>query len=40
MTGVTAGGDPIIISGNHGNEVREAVYSRGRILTYTVPRGA
>jgi uncharacterized protein (TIGR02594 family) len=34
VTGVTAAGDPIIISGNHGRMVREAVYPRDRIRGY------
>ncbi|BEV44664.1 TIGR02594 family protein [Afipia carboxidovorans] len=37
VSGVTAEGNPIIISGNHGRRVAEAVYPRGRIYAYVVP---
>lgn len=37
VSGVTAEGDPIIISGNHGHRVAEGVYPRGRIYAYVVP---
>lgn len=34
VTGFTAGGDPIIVSGNHGRRVGEGVYSRSRVIAY------
>jgi len=34
VSGFTAKGDPIVISGNHGGRVREAVYSRSRIRAW------
>lgn len=37
ITGVDAHGNPIMISGNNGNRVREAPISRGRIYAYVVP---
>ncbi len=37
VTGVDAGGNPIIISGNHNDRVAEAAYPRGRVLSYVVP---
>ena len=37
ITGVDAHGDPIMISGNNGNRVREAPVSRGRIYAYVMP---
>ena len=37
ITGVDARGNPIMISGNNGNRVREAPVSRGRIYTYVMP---
>jgi uncharacterized protein (TIGR02594 family) len=39
ITGIDASGNPIMISGNNGNRVREAPISRGRIYTYVVPTG-
>jgi uncharacterized protein (TIGR02594 family) len=38
ITGVDAHGNPIMISGNNGNRVREAPVSRGRIYAYVMPR--
>lgn len=38
VSGVTASGDPIIISGNNAGRVREAVYPRGRIYAFVVPQ--
>ncbi|MDO9443543.1 MAG: TIGR02594 family protein [Beijerinckiaceae bacterium] len=38
VSGVTASGDPIVISGNHGRRVAESVYPRGRILAYVDPQ--
>ena len=39
ITGVDARGNPIMISGNNGNRVREAPVSRGRIYAYVMPAG-
>ena len=37
VSGVDAEGNPIIISGNHGNRVAEARYSRSRVYAYVMP---
>jgi uncharacterized protein (TIGR02594 family) len=37
ITGMDAQGNPIMISGNNGNRVREAPVSRGRIYAYVMP---
>jgi uncharacterized protein (TIGR02594 family) len=37
ITGIDAQGNPIMISGNNGNRVREAPISRGRIYAYVMP---
>ena len=37
ITGIDAKGNPIMISGNNGNRVREAPVSRGRIYAYVMP---
>lgn len=37
ITGIDALGNPIMISGNNGNRVREAPISRGRIYAYVMP---
>ncbi len=37
ITGIDAQGDPIMISGNNGNRVREAPISRNRIYAYVTP---
>jgi len=34
VSGIDAGGNPIVVSGNNGNRVREAPVSRGRIFAY------
>ena len=39
VTGLDAGGNPIIISGNHGHRVGEAAYSRNRVIAYVMPTG-
>ena len=39
ITGVDGKGNPIMISGNNGNRVREAPISRGRIYAYVMPTG-
>lgn len=39
ITGIDAKGNPIMISGNNGNRVREAPISRGRIYAYVMPAG-
>ena len=40
ITGIDASGNPIMISGNNGNRVKEAPISRGRIYAYVMPTGA
>jgi len=37
ITGIDASGNPIMISGNNGNRVREAPISRNRIYAYVMP---
>lgn len=37
VSGVDASGNPIVVSGNNGNRVREAPISRGRIYAYVMP---
>ena len=37
ITGIDAAGNPIMISGNNRNRVREAPVSRGRIYSYVMP---
>ena len=37
VSGIDSSGNPIIVSGNHGNRVAESVYSRGRIYAYVMP---
>jgi uncharacterized protein (TIGR02594 family) len=37
ITGIDAHGNPIMISGNNGNRVREAPVSRGSIYAYVMP---
>jgi uncharacterized protein (TIGR02594 family) len=37
ITGIDGHGNPIMISGNNGNRVREAPISRGRIYAYVMP---
>jgi uncharacterized protein (TIGR02594 family) len=37
VSGIDAQGNPIVISGNYGNRVREAKISRGRIYAYVLP---
>src|SRR5882724_310518 len=39
ITGIDASGNPIMISGNNGNRVKEAPISRGRIYAYVMPAG-
>ena len=39
VSGIDAAGDPIVVSGNNGNRVREAPISRGRIYAYVMPTG-
>jgi len=39
ITGIDASGNPVMISGNNGNRVREAPISRGRIYAYVMPTG-
>jgi uncharacterized protein (TIGR02594 family) len=37
VSGIDAKGNPIIVSGNHGNRVAESVYSKGRVYAYVMP---
>ena len=37
ITGIDSAGNPVMISGNNGNRVREAPVSRGRIYAYVLP---
>jgi uncharacterized protein (TIGR02594 family) len=37
VTGVDKQGNPIIISGNHGARVGEAIYPRSRVIAYVMP---
>ncbi|MBI3700896.1 MAG: TIGR02594 family protein [Afipia sp.] len=37
VSGIDPNGNPIVISGNNGNRVREAAISRGRIYAYVMP---
>jgi uncharacterized protein (TIGR02594 family) len=37
VSGFDASGNPIVISGNHNNRVREAVYPRSRIRAWVSP---
>ena len=39
VSGIDASGNPILVSGNNGNRVREAPVSRGRIYAYVMPTG-
>jgi uncharacterized protein (TIGR02594 family) len=38
VRGTDGNGNPIIVSGNHGNKVAESVYPKARVLAYVVPR--
>ena len=37
VSGIDARGNPIVVSGNHGHRVAEAIYPRGRIYAYVMP---
>jgi uncharacterized protein (TIGR02594 family) len=37
VSGIDAKGNPIIVSGNHGNRVAESTYSKGRVYAYVMP---
>jgi uncharacterized protein (TIGR02594 family) len=39
VSGVDSQGNPIIISGNHGKRVGEAIYPRNRVIAYVMPSG-
>jgi len=39
VSGIDAEGNPILVSGNNRNQVREAPVSRGRIYAYVMPSG-
>jgi len=38
VSGVDANGNPIVVSGNHGHRVAEAVYPRSRVYAYVMPQ--
>lgn len=40
VSGIDANGNPIIISGNHGRRVGEAIYPRTRVIAYVMPSEA
>ena len=37
MRGTDGLGNPIIVSGNHGNTVRQSVYPKSKVLAYVMP---
>lgn len=37
VRGTDGAGNPIVVSGNHGNEVRQSVYPKSRVLAYVMP---
>jgi uncharacterized protein (TIGR02594 family) len=37
VRGTDGQGNPILVSGNHGHAVRQAVYSKSRVLAYVMP---
>jgi uncharacterized protein (TIGR02594 family) len=37
VSGIDKDGNPIIISGNHGHQVGEAIYPRSRVIAYVMP---
>jgi uncharacterized protein (TIGR02594 family) len=37
VSGIDPHGNPIVVSGNYGHRVAEAVYPRGRIYAYVLP---
>lgn len=37
VSGFTASGDPIVVSGNHEHRVGEGVIPKGRVLAYVSP---
>ena len=37
VSGIDENGNPIIISGNHGHRVGEAIYPRSRVIAYVMP---
>jgi uncharacterized protein (TIGR02594 family) len=37
VSGIDPNGNPIIISGNHGHRVGEAIYPRARVIAYVMP---
>lgn len=39
VSGVDNHGNPVIISGNHGKRVGEAIYPRSRVIAYVMPSG-
>jgi uncharacterized protein (TIGR02594 family) len=39
VSGIDNQGNPVIISGNHGKRVGEAIYPRSRVIAYVMPSG-
>jgi uncharacterized protein (TIGR02594 family) len=39
VRGTDGQGNPIVVSGNHGPTVREAVYSKSKVMAYVMPPG-
>ncbi len=37
VSGIDQSGNPVIISGNHGHQVGEAIYPRARVIAYVMP---
>jgi uncharacterized protein (TIGR02594 family) len=37
VRGTDGAGNPIVISGNHGNAVRQSVYPKSKVLAYVMP---
>ena len=37
VRGTDGNGNPIVISGNHGHAVRQAVYPKSKVLAYVMP---
>jgi uncharacterized protein (TIGR02594 family) len=40
VRGTDGNGNPIVISGNHGNKVWESMYPKSRVLGYVIPTGS
>jgi uncharacterized protein (TIGR02594 family) len=37
VRGTDGAGNPIVVSGNHGNTVRQSTYPKGKVLAYVMP---